>query len=195
MRVLKTLIALSVIVILSMGAYIYAGAFRIGADVPHTRLVYWLMQLTRDRAVAIQSSDIHVPSDLNDPKRLLEGAGQYAAMCSGCHLAPGFEDNETHRGLYPKPPRLAIDTGLSAAQIFWVLKHGLKMTGMPAWGATHSDEELWNITAFVQQLPTLDAQKYKDIVSRAPMDPDMTKMPMPQGKAMVDSDSKSPDEG
>lgn len=182
MQTLKTLILFLVIVAAGMGIYLYTGSYPIGADVPHTKLVSWLLQTTRDRAIDVASQDIEVPADLNDPERVSIGAGQYAAMCSGCHLAPGFENNETRAGLYPKPPRLAEDSDLTASHIFWVLKHGLKMTGMPAWGVTHSDKALWDITAFVQQLPKLNAQQYRDIVIKAPMDDDMTAMPMPQGE-------------
>ena len=186
MRTIKTLIALLILIMAGSGTYLYAGIYPVGADAHHSKPVYWLLQFARDRAITVQSASVHVPANLNDPKRLLEGAGQYAAMCSGCHLAPGYDSNETSKGLYPKPPRLAVDTGLTPAQVFWVLKHGVKMSGMPAWGPTHSDDELWSITAFVQQLPKLDAQQYKDIVAKAPMDPDMTIMPMPQGKAVED---------
>jgi len=191
MRTVKTLSVFLIIVAAAVGAYLYTGSYPVGADVPHTKPVAWLMQMTRDRAVDVASQNIDVPADINDSKRLSEGAGQYAAMCSGCHLAPGFENDETRAGLYPKPPRLAEDTDLTASRIFWVLKHGLKMTGMPAWGVSHSDEELWNITAFVLQLPKLDAQQYKSIVLKAPMDPDMTVLPMPQGKAIEEDESES----
>lgn len=180
--ILKTVVALAAIAVVAGAVFIYLGDFPVGADVPHSKPVYWLMQTARDRAIAVQSRGIRVP-DLSAPKMILEGAGQYAAMCSTCHLAPGYAKDETWAGLYPQPPKLYQARHLDPAKVFWVLKHGLKMSGMPAWGPTHEDSELWAITAFVMQLPKMSAAQYQAIVARAPMDPDMTMMPMPGGSA------------
>ncbi|MDI3260746.1 MAG: cytochrome c [Sinobacteraceae bacterium] len=184
MKTIKTLFVLLIIAVVGLGVYVYSGAYDIGADVPHTRFVYWLMSTLRDRSIAAHARDIRVP-DLNDPKMILEGAGQYAAMCSTCHLAPGYDQSETWEGLYPRPPKLYQGTSLTPAEIFWVIKHGIKLSGMPAWGASHEDDELWAVTAFVMQLPKLSPQQYKDMVARAPMDTDMTMMPMPGGESPV----------
>ena len=81
-------------------------------------------------------------------------------MCTGCHLAPGVGDNEMRQGLYPQPPNLSQPRDRSPAQSFWIIKHGLKMSGMPAWGVTHDDEAIWGLVAFLQQLPTMDAADY-----------------------------------
>lgn len=109
-----------------------------------------------------------VPS-LDDPKRVLAGAGQYAEMCEGCHLAPGVADTPLRQGLYPKPPELARHR-MDPQTSFWIVKHGIKMTGMPAWGPSHGDDVLWSVVAFLQKLPDLDARQYRDLVSRAPAD-------------------------
>jgi hypothetical protein len=77
---------------------IYAGLYNIAADVPHTPPVYWLLETVRDRSVAARARDI-VPNDLDDANRISKGAGQYAEMCSGCHLAPGMKRTEISRGL------------------------------------------------------------------------------------------------
>ena len=183
MKTLKIVIGLVVLAVIGIGVYIYSGAYNIGADVPHTRLVYWLANTVRERSVSAHADNIEVPP-LNDPKMLMEGAGQYAAMCSGCHLAPGYDSDETRKGLYPKPPLLYKGHLMTPAKTFWVIKHGIKMSGMPAWGQSHSDQELWAITAFVVQLPNLSAQQYKNIVAQAPPDEDMTQMPMPGGQPM-----------
>lgn len=179
MRVIKLLVALAVLFIAGLAMYIYLGGYPIGADVPHSGAVFWLLATVRDRVVATQARDIRVPSDLDDSHRISNGAGQYATMCSGCHLAPGYESSETWKGLYPQPPRLAHAIDLTPAEIFWVVKHGLKFSGMPAWGESHSDDEIWDITAFVLSLPHLTAAQYKDMVAHAQPDMDMMKMPMP----------------
>jgi Cytochrome C oxidase, cbb3-type, subunit III len=124
---------------------VYAGLYNVAADVPHTQPVYWLFETVRDRSIAAGARNIVVPNDLNDLARISSGAGQYAEMCSVCHLAPGMKRTEISRGLYPRAPELRRKTDLTAAEQFWIVKHGVKMTGMPAWGVTHSDELLWDV--------------------------------------------------
>lgn len=147
---------------------IYAGLYNIAADVPHTQPVYWLIETARDRSIAVRARDVAVPSDLNDPNRISRGAGQYADMCSGCHLAPGMKRTEISRGLYPRAPELRRKTDLTPAEQFWIVKHGVKMTGMPAWGVTHEDELLWDVVAFVRKLPELTPDQYETLVKNAP---------------------------
>jgi mono/diheme cytochrome c family protein len=147
---------------------IYAGLYNIAADVPHAQPVYWLFEAVRDRSIAAGARDIVVPNDLNDPNRISRGAGQYADMCSGCHLAPGMKRTEISRGLYPRAPELRRKTDLTPAEQFWIVKHGVKMTGMPAWGVTHEDKLLWDVVAFVRKLPELTPDRYETLVKNAP---------------------------
>jgi len=160
--------------------FLYSGIYPIGADSPHTKLVLWGVETLRDHSVARRSDDIVAP-DLTDSTMIVKGAGQYAAMCSECHLAPGYNSTELRDGLYPRPPRLARDTDLGTREAFWITKHGLKLTGMPAWGPTHSDQEIWSIVAFLKKLPSMSREQYDAIVARAPRDGDRIRMPMPGG--------------
>ena len=152
---------------------IYAGLYNIAADVPHTQPVYWLLDTIRHRSVVTRARDIVVPNDLDDANRISKGAGQYAEMCSGCHLAPGMKRTEISQGLYPRAPELRRGTDLTPAEQFWIVKHGVKMTGMPAWGITHNDELLWDVVAFLQKLPELSADEYQALVKSAPAHDDM----------------------
>jgi mono/diheme cytochrome c family protein len=112
-------------------------------------------------------------------KRVASGAGQYAEMCGSCHLAPGMKRTEIGRGLYPRAPELRRGSGLTPAEEFWVVKHGIKMTGMPAWGVTHDDELLWDVVAFLRKMPELAAEQYQALVRSAPThDEMMLKMDM-----------------
>jgi mono/diheme cytochrome c family protein len=165
------------IVILAAGALLIAvvaaalvcmGSFDVAADKPHSQPVFWLMDTVRERSVAARAADITVPSDLADAKRISSGAAQYDEMCSFCHLAPGMKRTEISRGLYPRAPELRRKSELTPAEQFWVVKHGLKMTGMPAWGVTHNDELLWDVVAFLQKLPELTADQYQTLVKSAP---------------------------
>jgi mono/diheme cytochrome c family protein len=146
---------------------IYAGIYNIGADTPHTQLVFWLLETVRERSIAVRATGVVVPHDLADAKRIAAGAGQYAEMCSSCHLAPGMKRTEISRGLYPRAPELRRGSDLAAAEEFWVVKHGVKMTGMPAWGVTHNDEILWDIVAFLRKLPDLTPAEYEALVKGA----------------------------
>jgi mono/diheme cytochrome c family protein len=147
---------------------IYGGLYNVAADVPHTQPVFWLMTTVRERSIDVRAANVVVPSDLADPKRLALGAGQYAEMCSTCHLAPGMKRTEISRGLYPRAPELRRGSSLTPGEEFWVVKHGLKMSGMPAWGVTHNDELLWDVVAFLRKLPELTPDQYQTLVKSAP---------------------------
>ena len=163
------------------GAAIFTGLYDVGADAPHTRPIHWLIETLRDRSIAVRASGIAVPADLSDQKRISTGAGLYASMCTGCHLAPGMEKTEISQGLYPDAPELSRTLAHTPAQEFWMIKHGVKLTAMPAWGRTHSDELMWDMVAFIRTLPTLTPAQYQAAVKSAPADHDemMRDMPMP----------------
>ena len=162
------------------GLFIYSGLYPIGADVPHNKLSYWLLETLRERSVARAASDIQIPDNLNTSDRLLAGGADYNDMCTSCHLKPGKTDSDFTIGLYPAPPNLTAkadahghehssDTGSEEAAIqrqFWIIKHGIKASGMPAWGPTHSDERIWNMVAFLQRLPSLTEDQYQILTAR-----------------------------
>jgi len=150
-----------------------SGRYNVAADVPHTQAVYWLMQTSRDRSIEVHAANIVAPDNLADPKRVADGAGLYAEMCSRCHLAPGTERTEISRGLYPRAPELGRGVDLTPTEEFWVVKHGIKMTGMPAWGVTHGDKLLWDLVAFLQKLPELTPDQYRALVKSAPSHEEM----------------------
>lgn len=153
------------------GAFAWSGLYNIGADDHHTRPVFAFLQTLRNRSIRLRSEDLTVPN-LDDPQLILKGAGQYAAMCTGCHLAPGMAENEMRPGMYPKPPQLSKFRP-DPREAFWVIKHGIKMSAMPAWGSSHDDATIWSMVAFLQKLPGMTPAQYKDIVARAPPDEDM----------------------
>jgi mono/diheme cytochrome c family protein len=160
---------------------IHLGLYNVAADAPHTQPVFWLLQMVRDQSIAVRASGVVVPDDLTDPKRIASGAGQYAEMCGPCHLAPGMKRTEMSRGLYPRAPELRRGSSLTPAEEFWVVKHGLKMTGMPAWGVTHNDEILWDIVAFLRKLPDLTPDEYQALVKTAPKTHDEMMQDMEMG--------------
>lgn len=163
-RMFLMFVLLAGIVLVVVTGVIWTGAYNVGADAPHWRSAHALLGAVRDRSIEARTDDVSVPGDLDDPARIRQGAGNYAAMCVDCHLAPGIGGTEMSRGLYPAPPDLTKQT-VDAARAFWVIKHGIKASGMPAWGKSMDDVYIWNMAAFLQKLPGLDAAQYEALVS------------------------------
>ena len=146
-RTIKTLVAAGVVGSTAVLAGAYFGVVNVGADDPHFPAVHAFLTMARDRSIEVRSRDIEVPN-LDDQALIRAGAGNYNSMCIGCHLAPGVAETELSQSLYPAPPNLAkigVDGNPSAA--FWVIKHGIKATGMPAWGKSMGDEYIWGMVA------------------------------------------------
>jgi mono/diheme cytochrome c family protein len=165
-------IALLLVVVGCAGGFVYSGAYDIGADAPHWRVVYGMLDEFRDRAIVHHARGVAVPHDLNSARRVGAGAALYSEMCTGCHLAPGINPTELSKGLYPAAPELARGDGLSAAEQFWVIKHGVKLSAMPAWGKTHNDQLIWDLVAFIRKMRGMNEQQFEAAVASAPEDHD-----------------------
>ncbi len=181
MKLLKYLICAGVIAALGGLAFLYSGVYPMGADVPHNSLTYWALETLRVRSIDRASGEIEVPA-LDDPQMLLSGGADYNEMCSGCHSKPGKTASDISAGLYPQPPNLTQgadahghehggdetqdDRPASAARQFWIIKHGIKASGMAAFGPTHDDDRIWAMVAFLQRLPTLSPEQYQILTAR-----------------------------
>lgn len=150
---------------------VFSGAIDMGADTPHSPAVYRAIEFARERSIASSADDIKVPADLEDAERVRRGAGNYDAMCVTCHLSPDAVDSEIRKGLYPTPPNLSKPAagGLPErqdARQFWIIKHGIKASGMPAWSKGGMDDEaIWDLVAFVRSMPALSSTQYKELVA------------------------------
>ena len=172
MKLVKVFAVVVVACLLALMGFIYSGQYNIGADAPHWPFSGRLLEMLREQSIAAHAGGIEVP-DLKDPELIGEGAIHYAPMCSGCHLAPGMENTELRAGLYPQPRNLAEarvavangDADRIAARQFWIIKHGIKMSAMPSWGATHDDISLWAIVAFLHRLPELSPAQYQTMIA------------------------------
>ena len=156
LAVVATLVTLVVVGALVIGS----GLYNIAADEPHWSFVHGIIDGARERSIAVHASDIQVPA-LEDAAMARRGAGNYDAMCAGCHLAPGVDESELSVGLYPAPPNLTKHAHADSAEAFWIIKHGIKSTGMPAWGKRMDDKYVWDLVAFLRKLPSLSAEQYK----------------------------------
>ncbi len=146
------------------GLFIWSGIYNVGADAPHTATAHTLLDTVVERSVAVRADDLKVPPGLGDAARIRSGAGNYDAMCAKCHLAPGKDETELSKGLYPSPPNLTKHR-VEPAHAFWVVKHGIKASGMPAWGKSMKDEDVWDMAAFLQKLPDMNQQQYQEMVA------------------------------
>ena len=150
-------VEITVLVILALSLlggwlFIRSGVYPIAATEEHLGIEVRVIEALRDHSVQRYAADLTVP-DLEDRDRRLMGAVQYDAMCVVCHGAPGQDAGAMAEGLMPRPPRLDEELHRSAAEQFWITREGLKFTGMPGWGPTHNDEELWAVVALLQIMP------------------------------------------
>jgi mono/diheme cytochrome c family protein len=168
MRTIVTLLILAIVVVLGAYVYINAGLYDVAATNGSRGFLDQIAHRVSDESVAHHAAGIK-PPPLNDPAQLKLGAAHYEEMCATCHGAPGVKMSEIGAGLNPSPPNLIRSTrDMSPAEAYWIVKNGIRMTGMPAFGPTHTESELWAITAFVKQLPTMTPAQYQALTAASP---------------------------
>lgn len=153
-------LAILVLILLLVVVWVaYSGTYNIAATQGHQPFVRWTLVTTMKNSVTDRAEAITTPS-LSD-ERVAAGATGYKSMCQHCHGGPGVRQSEWARGMLPEPPHLpdAISEW-EPSEVFWLAKHGIRMSGMPAFGPTHSDDEIWNITAFAMRLPGMTEDEY-----------------------------------
>jgi mono/diheme cytochrome c family protein len=150
--------------------FMRSGLYDVSATAPDKGVIRWALVTTQrhsvHRAVAALRGKIPVPN-LEDPQRIRTGLIHYHQMCTPCHGAPGVNISEIGQGLNPDPPELSDAARDPAEETFWVVKNGIKMTGMPAFGVTHTDDEVWDLVAFVRRMGKLSPPEYKAMVEQA----------------------------
>ena len=152
------------ILIVGAAGFIYSGAYNVAATEPHWGAVSRLLETVRVRSIKARAADIAAPANLDDQATLVMGTNHFAAHCAMCHSAPGVPKGDIAHGLYPAPPDLkAAAQFYTPGELFWIVKNGLKMTGMPSW-KDHSDEELWSTVAFIRKLPTMTEEDYAKLI-------------------------------
>ena len=147
------------------------GLFNTAASIPPSTVETKIAGFTLDHSVARRApkSTRGLPSD---PDSRRDGLAHYKAMCLVCHGAPGVESSEIAEGLNPPAPDLTLRRvqKRTDGEIFWIVQNGIRMTGMPAFGSTHKDEEIWKIVAFVRRLPALTPDEDKELTTAAAAD-------------------------
>ena len=140
---------------------IYTGAYNVSAKSGHSGIARWALETMMRNSVE-RRADAKPPQQFS--RSMIEaGAGEYKAMCQQCHGGPGVTRADWAQGIVPRPPDLTrAIRRWQPDEVFWIVKNGIKMTAMPSFGETHDDQTIWNITAFVKQLPAMTPESYAD---------------------------------
>jgi len=163
MRLLAFIGALAIIVAVCAAICFLGGFYNIAATQQDPGPVAWALIHAREASIARHATDTP-PGSLNDPATVQAGARAFAERgCVGCHGGPGAQWAKFSEGLNPAPPDLKDVVGnLQPPQLFWIVKNGIRMTGMPGFGAIGvPDPEIWSIVAFLKKLPTVSDTDFK----------------------------------
>lgn len=159
--------------ILAVGGFVVAasGVISTKASSGHWAITQWFLRFSMKRSIATHSLGIEVPANLANQNLIVQGARHYEIGCRSCHGAPGLAQPRIARGMLPPPPDLVPRIRESTpGKLFYVVKHGMKFTGMPAWPAQQRDDEIWAMVAFLLRMPGLDEAGYRRLAQseRAP---------------------------
>jgi cytochrome c553 len=144
---------------------VVAGIVPIAASAGHWPITRWLLSFAMQRAVATHSLGVTAPS-LDEPWLVLKGGAHYESGCRPCHGSPELRAPRIAQGMTPYPPYLPpVVSDWAVDELYYIVKHGVKFTGMPAWPAVRRDDEVWAMVAFLRRLPGLDALAYRRLVS------------------------------
>ena len=162
MRFLAGMLTALVLLAVGAAAVAFTGSFDVSAGRPPGNLEKRIAGFTLDRAVARRAPKGENPM-AKDPGAIRGGMAHYKEMCVFCHGAPGVDASEAGEGLNPPAPDLTLARVQKRpdGELFWILQNGIRMTGMPAFGPTHKDEELWKMVAFLRHLPSLTPEEEK----------------------------------
>jgi mono/diheme cytochrome c family protein len=166
-KVVLTLLVAGLLGVAGAAFFVRLGLYDISATTSHTGFVYSLLELTMRYSVQARSADIE-PPPLREPARLALGAACYRQYCVQCHGAPGVAQDAIGKSLQPLPgPLVDAARRWRPQEVYWITRHGIKMSGMPAWELRLSEDELWAVTAFVDLLAELSPEDYAQRVQTA----------------------------
>ena len=158
-------VGLLMVLLLAGLAFVYTGAYNVAATEEHASITRWAFDTTIHNSVESRAADVARPGEFTQDM-IAAGASDYKAICQHCHAGPGVKRDKWASGMRPRPPHLKEAAAhWDTNELFWIVKHGLKMSGMPAFGPTHDDRALWNIVAFVGKLPAMTAERYASLGS------------------------------
>ena len=154
------------LLVLAVGGLLVAasGIVSIKASSGHWAITRWFLEFGSSRSVATHTIGLDAPSldSLRSPALVLKGAGHYEFGCRPCHGSPELPHPRVAQAMTPHPPYLPPEISKwEPGELFYIVKHGLKFTGMPAWPTQERDDEVWAMVGFLLRLPSLDAEGYR----------------------------------
>ena len=184
--VLLTLLSAATLAAAGGAAFIYSGAFSVAATDPHWEATYWIMEKTRMRSIQTHAAGLVPPAGYDQEAKIQGAVGHFSEHCATCHGGPGVNRDAIAQGMYPPPPNLQnVASRYKPGELFWILKNGIKMSGMPSM-ADDGDELLWNTVALLQKMPGMTDEQYNDLWMASQAQGGMAgmnhgNMPMPMG--------------
>lgn len=164
--VLKTVLILVVLGVAGGAAFIYSGIYDVSASTPDNPYVAWVIHTTSDASVGARLGASKVPPGLDKPETIAAGGKLFVQNCTVCHGAPGVAPTHIALGLNPLPPDLyRASRKPDQQENFQFIHNGVKMTAMPAFGASEGDEHVWQLVAFLNKLPGISAADYATLTS------------------------------
>ncbi len=165
---MKSLFLFSVIFLAGVVVVIFSGFYNVGATDRHIAPVEWVLRMTMENSVRWHARNVQVPGNISfkDPAFAERAIGHYSVACATCHGSPG-QGRSPWMVTYPEAPLLTqkeVVARWNDAELFWLIKNGVKDTGMLALGPTHSEEDIWAVTAFVRRLPEMTSDDYEGLV-------------------------------
>ena len=154
---------LAIVVGIAAAAFFFGGFYSVAGTQEDPGLVKWALVNIRQASISRQATE-RPPASFDTPTAVQAGAKAFSERgCVNCHGAPGVEWAKWSEGLRPDPPDLKeVVPDREPRELFWVVKNGINMTGMPSFKlAGIDDPEIWNIVAFLKKLPTVTEQDYK----------------------------------
>ena len=155
------------VLVMAIGGFLVAasGIIPIKASSGHWAITRWFLQFSKQRSLATHTVGMETPA-LDEARLVLRGANAYENNCRACHGSPSLPNPRVAQAMLPRPPYLPHTIpGWEANELFHIVKHGLKFTGMPAWPSQQRDDEVWAMVAFLRKFPQLDAQGYESLVN------------------------------
>jgi cytochrome c553 len=153
-------VAVAVVVPLGVFAFVKSGIYDVGASKPHTTFTEWLTHETMIHSVRRHASSIEAPSRFTTAQ-IVAGFCAYQTHCVACHGAAAVARQQWVSGMEPAPPYLLDSTQrFTPSQLFWIVKNGIKMTGMPSWRDSMSDAEIWATVAWLEASTKLPPRTY-----------------------------------
>ncbi|MBB4858348.1 cytochrome c553 [Novosphingobium chloroacetimidivorans] len=158
----RALLGVLAVVLLAL-AVGWSGAINVAASSGHWKVTEWFLHWVMRNSVQTRSY-WQAPEGPADPSGLVSAAGHFALSCAGCHGAPGQRPSPVMQGATPPAPNLSINAReWTDRQLFWILQHGVKYSGMPAWPAKGREDEVRRMVAFVRRLPGMTPAQYREL--------------------------------